>query len=561
MKTKNFSFLFLIIILLHSYILVSQEKKDSLQHYVELVKKSKDFSKLTNAFIYLKKDKEFNLLNNTTRSVYDLIYISRVQRLLGIYYDSETSAIIGLKLLDDMPNSSIKSPELKYRNILRTGLLNELGILKRKLKSYNESFKYYDQVLEFSETKTDSLTAYNNIGVTYNFLHKYGLAKIELEKAYSLGIIIKDTIKISLALDNLGYAKSMLNDDEGLANMKEALLLRKKTNDSEIYNSYKHLSEYFNKKKNYKKSLFYGRKGYNITNDYNLLPDKRDALTNLIQLGENKFAAEYLEVVEKMDSIRFANENQYASAKYNLEDEHKKTKLAELETSKQMIVVANERSKRIIYQAIGFMLFIGSFFLFYILRIRHKKEKLKTRFDTEQSISKKLHDEVANDVYSMMSRLQNDPNTKKEIIDNLEVVYLKTRDISKTNASLNVSENFEALLKDLIASYKTTDVKIFTRNISQVSWDAVSDLKKETLYRVIQELMTNMKKHSQATIITLQFQEKNNKVSITYVDNGIGCELNHGNGLRNTENRMEMASCRITFESEINKGFQAKLLI
>ena len=113
----------------------------------------------------------------------------------------------------------------------------------------------------------------------------------------------------------------------------------------------------------------------------------------------------------------------------------------------------------------------------------------------------------------------------------------------------------------MIAGYKTKNVNIFTRNISEISWNSIENLKKETLYRVIQELMTNMKKHSKASMVTLQFKKIKNKAVITYVDNGVGCKLKYGNGLRNTENRMEMAGCTITFESETNKGFQATLTI
>ncbi len=73
--------------------------------------------------------------------------------------------------------------------------------------------------------------------------------------------------------------------------------------------------------------------------------------------------------------------------------------------------------------------------------------------------------------------------------------------------------------------------------------------------------MTNMKKHSQASLVTLQFEEQKKKISVTYRDNGIGCDLKYGNGLRNTENRTDLAGCRITFESEINNGFEANIIL
>ena len=91
--------------------------------------------------------------------------------------------------------------------------------------------------------------------------------------------------------------------------------------------------------------------------------------------------------------------------------------------------------------------------------------------------------------------------------------------------------------------------------------DTVSEIKKTTLYRVLQELMTNMKKHSQANIVVVVFSQKNKKVTINYNDNGIGTTLKKHNGLQNVENRIQSVNGTITFTSTVNKGFKANIIL
>ncbi len=58
-----------------------------------------------------------------------------------------------------------------------------------------------------------------------------------------------------------------------------------------------------------------------------------------------------------------------------------------------------------------------------------------------------------------------------------------------------------------------------------------------------------MKKHSAATNVVLKFKDENNVVTIHYSDNGKGfpADINYGNGLRNTVNRIQSLQGHIIF--------------
>jgi signal transduction histidine kinase len=250
----------------------------------------------------------------------------------------------------------------------------------------------------------------------------------------------------------------------------------------------------------------------------------------------------------------------FASMQYDYIEEKRKVDEAKLELTESKLDEEKQTRYKIIYLSIGSFILLSSIFLYFILKSRHKKEKLIEVYKTETRISKKVHDEVANDVYRVMTKLQSSQMIQEDVLDDLEDIYTKTRDISKENSAIDVTENFHEILNDLLLSYRNTHINVITKNISKVDWQKVSSEKKTALYRVLQELMTNMKKHSSASIVVLAFNQSE-KLKINYSDNGVGCILKKNNGLQNAENRIKSINGTIKFESQINGGFKAKILI
>src|SRR5690606_14673708 len=234
--------------------------------------------------------------------------------------------------------------------------------------------------------------------------------------------------------------------------------------------------------------------------------------------------------------------------------ERKNTLLAQLEKEE-------EKNQKIIFISLAIFLLLSSVFVFIALRLRHKKEKIVQLHTTEARISKKVHDEVANDVYQLMAKVQGSVGDKEALLDDLENIYNKTRDISKENSAIEIGANFSEQLKDLLLNYQSETTAIVTRNISTIEWEAIAKTKKTTIYRVLQELMTNMKKYSKATAVALTFHQEGKKIYIEYTDNGVGCTLKNKNGLQNAENRIQAIKGTITFDSEPGKGFRSKISI
>ena len=91
----------------------------------------------------------------------------------------------------------------------------------------------------------------------------------------------------------------------------------------------------------------------------------------------------------------------------------------------------------------------------------------------------------------------------------------------------------------------------------------LKDEVKITLYRVLQELMVNMKKHSECSLVAIAFKNNGQFLEISYSDNGKGSQnqLHTKNGLQNVENRIFSINGNITFDTEPDKGFKVKIII
>ena len=148
------------------------------------------------------------------------------------------------------------------------------------------------------------------------------------------------------------------------------------------------------------------------------------------------------------------------------------------------------------------------------------------------------------------------------MLENLEAIYDRTRNISSENKDIDTGEHYLDKLKAMLATYNSPD-----RNVI-VNMDAFNHLKtskevKVIIHRVLQELMVNMKKHSQCSLVSISIKSIKDGLQINYSDNGIGTAnlLHIKNGLQNAENRILSINGTINFDTAPEKGFKVKIEI
>jgi signal transduction histidine kinase len=552
MKYIKPSFLFFYVVALAIMICetgYSQQKKDSSLYYYNKIIKPETSSDLTNAYIFFDSHKKDALvLKDTLTAILDLRYIAEIQNKLGSLYDSEDSAIQAMTYLDNLKGGdTLIEP--------RFGIYNQLGMIYRQFKDYDKSINYYNKALNIAQDSNHIASIDNNKANVYRDQKKYELAINQFQKVYKFYTEQGNTLKAARALDNLGTVKSEVNTSSALINLEEALKMRIAINHvTGIFTSYLHLAQYYKDRKNYQAAVLYAENALKIANTSQNIKFKENALSMMLDLKQDEHVIEFKALEDSLLLSKQIQENKYAASKYEYDQHLKRALVSELQKEK-------EKRLKVIYQLIGIFVVLTSIILYFLLKTRYRKDKLQQVYNTETRISKKVHDEVANDVYHVMTKLQGQTNTNEEVLDDLEHIYTRTRDISKESSTIDLNENFEELLNDLLLTYKSHDVSIITKGLNKINWDGLSDLKKTSIYRVLQELMTNMRKHSKASVVALTFQNLSNKIEINYKDNGVGGNLKKNNGLLNTENRIKTLNGTITFESKVNKGFKAKITI
>ena len=550
MKNTPLFFGFIVFcILLSANTSYAQEKKDSATYYYYKIIDPKENSDLSSGYQFYKQHKDQSLLKkDTLRAINDLRMMGLSQLKMGLLHESEGTSLEALELLDSF----------KYNDTLkqaRYGLLTHLGIVYRSSMDYDKAIEVYQKALQITHSKKDSITIINNIGNIYFDLKEYVLALNQFEMIYTKSLNHSNPLQKARVLNNLGAVQSKLQHPDALQNLNTSLSIRKEQeNNTGIYQSYKNLFHYYKDKGDKKTAQLYADSAYIAVLKLNNKPYLQDALALHTELTEDAKIIEYKRLTDSIHKAEQIQKNDYSFNKYRYDKQEKIAIENELQKEK-------EKRLKFIYQSLAIFILIVFILVYFLLKAKSKKEKLEEIYNTETRISKKIHDEVANDVYQVMAKLQNEKDPDDQVLDDLENIYSKTRDISQENSFIDVDTNYNELLNDLLSNYKTENSSIITKDLNAIDWNAISGYKKTTLYRVLQELMTNMKKHSMASIVALSFQQEGNSIHISYSDNGIGTILKKQVGLQNVENRMESIRGTIIFETEIDKGFKAKIRI
>lgn len=527
----------------------AQTKIDSSLYYYNAIIAPELPENLPSAINFYTIQKQEDLSkNDTLNAIRNLRLLAMGEFKIGNNYDSENHIVEALDLIESM---AVKDTLINAR----VGLYNQLGRIYRASRNHPAALNSYNKALAIAKRTKDSIIILNNKANLYKDGLDYRNAINIYAILYQKSLETQDSLQIALVLDNLGYVQSKTDSPEALGNLKKALDIRRNKNYLVgLHSSYSHLAEYYLDRNNTSKARAYSKNALDLANTINSSSLKLDALSLFIRLDKNPFVNEYKRLADSISGVKQLAENKNAYLKYNVAEEQKKTQASQL-------LQEVESRKRLIYQFLALFILMALITSYFIFRYRYRKAKIEEVYKTETRIAKKVHDEVANDMYKVMTSLENNPSINTSVLDDLESIYTKTRDISRENSAIDLNKDYGLQLNDLLLGYKNQNVTIVTRNLSKIDWSDVSEIRKTAIYRVLQELMTNMRKHSMASSVALVFTQAGSKIAIKYRDNGIGCELLKKNGLQNTESRIASINGTISFESKKDDGFKATIIV
>ena len=244
---------------------------------------------------------------------------------------------------------------------------------------------------------------------------------------------------------------------------------------------------------------------------------------------------------------------------------------------------------------IGFViafLLLGLFIIFLSLlyskkqiRNRKEKERIQSQFaqtllqsqleiqeQTLQHIGHELHDnlgQVASLIKINLNTLQLTDTAKAT--EKIETTKDLTRQLIADLKSLSVSLGADRISKTGLAKALETEVERlnktgqFNASLTQEgNMPAMDNDKAVILYRMAQEILNNMVKHSGATQITVLLKASENLFTLAFNDDGVGFDVaekmnSGGAGLQNLQNRARLINAQLILQSTPGNGSSATI--
>lgn len=142
----------------------------------------------------------------------------------------------------------------------------------------------------------------------------------------------------------------------------------------------------------------------------------------------------------------------------------------------------------------------------------------------------------------------------------IDEAYQKIRTIAHAkNSGVIAKQGLLKAIKDMAAKISATN-KITIDVVDHGLENRLENSLELTIFRIIQELITNIIKHAKATEATIHITNHEDSLNIMVEDNGIGfntsqvTKTNKGMGIRSIDKRVEHLNGTMTIESDLGKG-------
>ncbi len=205
----------------------------------------------------------------------------------------------------------------------------------------------------------------------------------------------------------------------------------------------------------------------------------------------------------------------------------------------------------------------------------HEQELLQARLEIQENIFRSLSEEIHDNIGQVLSVLKltlsvtpvkEGQDAFKYIQESRQMVNNVISSISDLSKSLHPDRIIkigivEAVRFELLKLEKTN---LFSTTFVQDGCNFQIPPENEIfLFRIIQEILNNIIKHSKARNINVTFSHKERSIVFTFVDNGVGFDVKEamqksssgrGIGLTSMMNRAKLIGGYLTINSEPQKG-------
>ncbi|MDC3305591.1 tetratricopeptide repeat protein [Flavobacteriales bacterium] len=417
--------------------------------------------------------------------------------------------------------------------------------LYRSLGIIDSSLFYINKAIQINKTlKNDRSLGfiYNNLGIFHFSNGRNDSSLYYFHKSLAIRILTKDIKNQIQSKNNIGYINlQMGNNNLAISLFKEAIELCRKHN-----------------------SITYLDLSYtNLSEAYEQLGMHKNALTSFKKYSNLKDSVNGEKVKERI--LQFETEIKLLNEKEKRNSLNNKLALEKGLQRKQNILII--------------LLLIILIVTIVALRVS-KRRALETLLEKEKTnaakaiideqekireeIAQELHDGVGGSLAGVklsLSNLQSENKCPKllEEIEHIETTYQEIRNISRNLTPVSFQKNSlcTTIGNYLHRTFPNLEIGVCFQCYPQEEINKLAYDQKVCVYRIIQELATNIQKHALASNVNIDLTGHESHLTILVEDNGKGFDtkkMGEGIGFSNIQKRITLYDGKIEVDSKKGNG-------
>ena len=511
--------------------------------------------------------------------------IGESYRLLGKYTDALTHYLKSLYALE-----KLNKPKLIAMS------LGNIAIIYRQQKEYDKALEYNTKSLFIRNEigdKEGSANNYDNMGIIYYQQKRYKEAVLNCLKALEIREETKDTSSLASSYNNISNIYSESGDQKrGLEYQLKALAVREHISDKRgIAMSYNNLGNIYNLTHDYKKSMSYQLKSLELSKQIGSKELLRNCYESMMTLNKNlknyEQAFYYQElfglVKDSMLNIETSKQITEMQTKYDSDRKEEENLLLSKDNIVKEAIIKQKTTQQnlLIFSIIAIIILSLLLYnryklkqkdLFQKERIKQQELRAKAIIEAEEKertrIAQELHDGIGQQLSAVklnMSSLQSNLQLKNEgqklMLQNaLEIIDDSVKEVRIVSHNMMpnalLKSGLATAVREFLNRISHTDKLKIELNINGLN-ERLENTTESILFRVLQEIVNNIIKHSKATTVNIQIIRHEQELTVMIEDNGVGFNTHNispGIGLQNIKSRIEFLNGSLNFDSHPGKG-------
>lgn len=533
---------------------------------------------------------------------------------LAIVYSYKAKAYAAENQMDKALNYFFKAQK-KYSILKKEDKVYELKLEIAEIYSTydhvkNEAPKLYNEYIAFANrTKNDSMLAIGlyKKGIHLLFNDSINNAKNHYFKALSHNFKTNDTNTLVNIYNGLAviYNEKLNLPDSAIYYLSKNLLLNKNADRvNDLCKNYVNLAASFTHKKNYQKAIEYLEKAEKLP-----VTEHVKRLKNLILLfksknyektGDYKKAYELLSEYAQNESEIYQEDidNKLSEFHVYFQTQEKSLENENLKSQNKILEKTQKIDKLILIILLGFIVTTIVIAFLWVKNLKRKntineqhielqKEKMNSILKEQElqnidimlesqekervKLANELHDNLGSMLATLRLNFQNLKRQKGDIEEQESKLYEKTDElIEEAYQKVRNLAHYKNLgvigNEGLVPAVRSMADKMSILNLLDINVipfglkERLDNQLEVGIFRMIQELCTNIIKHASANQVNIYITQHNHSdINIIIEDNGIGFDANKlksntGMGLKNIEKKVEQMGGSFTIDSIPGKG-------